>query len=455
MHHVIAFFCGEITPRILCQKGHRIDQTMKNDGFGSSIWSHGSEAAPLSTDLIPEDEVDVVIVGAGLLGLSSALQAARSGYKVRVIDAHRIAGGASGKNGGQVIPGLKFDPRWLINHYGPSRGERLVDFVSKTADKVFDLIQAESLNVPHRRSGWIYAAHTTKGMALASSRNQQWTERGADVRLLDGPEIAAITGAKGYLGGWLDRRAGVVDPLTLTREIARVAVAAGARLTENETISSLEPIGDRYRLRTASGHLIDARKVIIATNAYADSLVPGLAQSIVPLHSFQIATAPLPEDIAAEILPQGQAVSDSRRILVYYRKTPDGRLMLGGRGRSSEPTAEKHWAHLHRAMVRLFPALDTIDITHRWYGRIAMTPDYLPHVHEPYPGVVAALGCQGRGVGLMTALGPKLADYVLTGDENTMPFVITKVRPIPFHAFRKIGISAAITYYRALDAMER
>jgi len=176
---------------------------------------------------------------------------------------------------------------------------------------------------------------------LAVSRNRQWIERGADVRLLDGPQMAAITGARGYLGGWLDRRAGVVDPYALTLELARTATVAGVRIAEKETVSSLEPNGTSYLLRMASGHVVRAKKVIIATNAYADSLVPHLAQSIIPLHSFQIATAPLPDDLAAEILPQGQAVSDSRRILVYYRKTPDGRLMLGGRGRSREPTSEK------------------------------------------------------------------------------------------------------------------
>ena len=428
---------------------------MNDTVFGRPVWSDGSLMPHYSIPFVSDEDVDIAIVGAGLLGMSSALHAARLGYSVRVIEAQSIAGGASGRNGGQVIPGLKYDPDWLINHFGPTRGERLVDFVSKTADTVFDLIKTESLNVAHRHSGWIYASHTSKGMALAVSRNRQWGERQADVRLLDGPQIAAITGARGYLGGWLDRRAGVVDPFALTLELARIAIAAGARIAENETVSSLEPAGNSYRLRMASGHAVLAKKVIIATNAYADSLIPDLAQSIIPLHSFQIATAPLPEDMAAEILPQGQAVSDSRRILVYYRKTPDGRLMLGGRGRSSEPTSERHWGHLRRAMIRLYPALENVEITHRWFGRVAMTPDHLPHVHEPYPGVVAALGCQGRGVGLMTALGPKLVDYLLTGDSSAIPFVITKVGPIPFHRFRKIGISAAITYYRALDAMER
>lgn len=428
---------------------------MDKNQFGFSVWSANATPLPVSSPVQQGEEVDLAVIGAGLLGLSAALHAARQGWSVRVLDAGNIASGASGKNGGQVIPGLKFDPDWLIQHYGKTRGETLIDFISKTADTVFDLIKNNGLDVPNRRSGWIYAAHSAKGMQLAVSRNRQWLDRGADVRLLDMSEIAAITGARGYIGGWLDRRAGVVNPLALTQELARITLGAGGKITESESVKTLISQGDRYVLTTGSGKTVIARKVIVATNAYADGLIPHLAQSLVPLHSFQIASAPLEEEISAEILPQGQAVSDSRRILVYFRKTPDGRLMLGGRGRSGLPMREQDWAHLRRAMVRLYPVLKDVDITHRWFGRIAMTPDHLPHIHEPYPGVVTALGCQGRGVGLMTALGPRLVDFLMTGNPDEIPFVKTLISPIPFHRFRRIGISAAITFYRGLDALER
>jgi len=138
-----------------------------------------------------------------------------------------------------------------------------------------------------------------------------------------------------------------------------------------------------WRVSTESGAELQAKAIVLATNAYTGDLLPGLARTIVPLHSFQIATAPLPSNLAADILPEGQAVSDSRRILVYYRKSADGRLVLGGRGRMAPPTGAGDWAHLERAMLRLYPALSGVAIEKRWFGRVAMTPDHLPHIHEP------------------------------------------------------------------------
>jgi glycine/D-amino acid oxidase-like deaminating enzyme len=154
-------------------------------------------------------------------------------------------------------------------------------------------------------------------------------------------------------------------------------------------------------------------------------------------------------------LPGGQPVSDSRRILVYYRKTPDGRLMLGGRGRMTLPTSAADWAHIEHAMLRLYPVLSGVPIERRWFGRVALTPDHLPHIHEPEQGLIAALGCQGRGLGLMTALGRRLAAYLADGDRKHLPFPVSKIRPIPFHGFRQLGVAAAIAWYRALDALER
>jgi glycine/D-amino acid oxidase-like deaminating enzyme len=121
----------------------------------------------------------------------------------------------------------------------------------------------------------------------------------------------------------------------------------------------------------------------------------------------------------------------------------------------SLPRRAADWAHLERAMIRLFPALEGVAIERRWFGRVAMTPDHLPHLHEPQDGLIAAVGCQGRGVGLMTSLGARIAEYAATRDPAALPFPVSPIRPIPFHRFRRVGVAAAIAWYRALDALER
>ncbi len=426
---------------------------MASHPLNDPVWTT-PRPAPRTAAFEPDERVDVAIVGGGFQGLSTALHAARLGLSVRLLEAGAIGSGASGLNGGQVIPGLKYDPDWLIEHFGPARGEALVSFAAATADAVFDLITKERLDVPFVRSGWIQAAHTQTAMQAAEKRHAQWAARGADATLLDAATIARLTGARGYVGGWLDSRAGVIHPLAFAHDLARLATAAGARLTANCRVKGLRQRGGRWIVETQEGRM-EATKVVVATNAYSGALVPGLSQSIVPLHSFQIATARLPEKTLARILPGGQAVSGSRRILVYYRRSHDGRLMLGGRGRMGRPRADTDWAHIERALLRLYPRIEGVPIEKRWFGRVCVTPDHLPHLHEPSPGLIAAVGCQGRGVGLMTALGQRIAAYLASGDRYDLPFPVTPVAPIPLHRFRQVGVAAAIAWYRMLDGLER
>jgi glycine/D-amino acid oxidase-like deaminating enzyme len=420
-----------------------------------SAWRTGDGAAVSSAAILSPENADVTVIGGGFMGLSTALQLARQGKAVRLLEAKTVGECASGLNGGQVIPGLKYDPEWLLEHFGEARGEAVINFAQSTADAVFDLIDREGLDVPRTRAGWIQAAHTEKALAAAQRRDRQWRVRGADVRMLDAAEVEKLTGARGYLGGWLDRRAGIIDPLAFATQLALRAERAGVRIAEGAKAVSIDRENGNWTVKTATGQTVRSDFVVIATNAYSDELLPGLARTIVPLHSFQVATAPLPDALQRAILPGEQAVSDSRRILVYYRKSADGRLVLGGRGRMAEPKSEADWKHLERAMRRLYPALAGIPIERRWFGRVAMTPDHLPHIHEPAPGLLTVVGCQGRGVGMMTALGERFARYIETGDAALLPFPVNPIRPIPFHAFRQIGVAATIAWYRLLDAVEK
>lgn len=427
---------------------------MNPSHFSRPVWRRPDRAPVPDQPIAAPERVDLAVVGGGLQGLSTAYAAACKGMSVRVIEARAVGEGASGLNGGQVIPGLKYDPEWLLQHFGEARGTALIEFAAGTADAVFGLIETKGLDVEHVRTGWIQALHTNAALAVAEERNRQWRARGADVVLLNDAETALLTGVNGYLGSWLDRRGGTINPLAFTLELARLAAEVGVRIATGVKATRLRREGADWQVGTTAGHTVTARSVVIATNAYSDRLVSGLARSLVPLHSFQIATVTLSDQMQASILPHGQAVSDSRRISLYYRKSPDGRLVLGGRGRMSEPRSEKDWGHLQQAMIRLFPQLEGVAIEHRWFGRVAMTPDHLPHVHEPERGLLAVAGCQGRGVGLMTALGPRLADYIEHGDPAVLPFPVSPIRPIPLHALRQIGVGALIAWYRMLDGYE-
>lgn len=428
---------------------------MTRTGFETPLWADGVRPVAANAPIGSRERCDLLIVGGGFLGLNAARIAARRGLSVRVIDARRLGEGASGLNGGQVIPGIKLDPEKALAHFGEEQGARLNSFAEATADVLFRTIEEEALDVPHERSGWIQACHTQTALDAATERHRQWAARGADVELLDSVAIARMIGTSNYLGGFHDKRAGLVQPYAFVMELARVAEAAGALISENVRCIALGKSDGRWRATTDRGAEIDAAKVILATNAYTDDLIPGLARTLVPLHSFQVATAVMPDHLQQEILPGGQAVSDSRRIIIYYRKSPDGRLVLGGRGRMALPRNVEDWAHLENGLTRIFPALEGLPIEKHWFGRVAMTADGLPHIHVPEEGLVTVVGCQGRGVAMMTAIAEPLLDFLETGDGKRLPFPVTPIRPIPFHAFRQIGVATTIAWYRMLDAAER
>lgn len=416
-----------------------------------SLWATTAPPGPETPPLSESRHADVVIVGGGFCGLSTALHLAERGIRPVVLEAREVGFGGSGRNGGQVIPGLKYDPADLVAKFGHERGERLARFAGSTADTVFDLIARHTMDVPHQRAGWIQGAHTEAGLVEVARRAEQWAGLGAPTRVLDKSETARLLGTERYLGGWLDGRGGAVQPLSYARGLARAALKAGAAIHGGSPVTGLSRTGSTWTVTTAQGARLSTERVVLCTNGYTGGLWPGLAQTVIAANSFQVATKPLSDNLRRSILPEGQVSSDTRKLLLYFRLDHTGRLLMGGRGPFREPRSARDWAHLERIVGKLFPQLDGIAFDHRWCGRVAITQDYLPHLHEPAPGLLIDIGCQGRGVGLQSTMGRLIADYVVTGDPDRLPLPLTPVAPLPLHAFHRLYVSAIIAWYRLSD----
>lgn len=417
-----------------------------------SLWAATASSAPATEPLEQSVSADVLVVGAGYAGLSTALHLAERGIDAVVLEAREIGFGGSGRNGGQVIPGLKYDPDELVAMFGKERGERLSAFAGATADHVFELIEKHAMDVPRIRSGWIQGAPDEASLAAAHRRAEQWERRGAPVRPLDRAEVSHLLGTDRYVGGWLDRRGGGIQPLSYAHGLAKAAQGAGAVIHTQTPVAGLKRKAGRWVAQTARGATVTAKRVVVCTNAYTGSLWPGLRQTIIPANSFQIATDPLSDNLRKSILPEGHVSSDTRKLLLYFRLDHEGRLLMGGRGPFREPKGAQDWAHLERIVGKIFPALNSTRIAYRWCGRVAVTRDFLPHLHEPEPGLLIDIGCQGRGVGLQTAMGKAMADYVATGDVEVLPVPFSPIRPLPLHALHKLYASALIAWYRLTDA---
>ena len=418
-----------------------------------SLWAATAAPAPQTAPLQSDVKADVVIVGAGYCGLSTALHLAERGVRVVVLEARDIGFGGSGRNGGQVIPGMKFDPSELLAMFGPEKGQRLVDFAAGTADAVFNLIDKHSMEVPRVRRGWIQGAHTPAALKMAERRVRDWNAQGVGAKLLDRAVTARLLGTDKYLGGWMDPRGGGVQPLSYVRGLARAAMAAGVLIHTGSPARQLLQTNGQWEVTTDSGAKVSAERVVLCTNGYTDGLWPQLGKSIINANSFQVATEPLPEAIRKSILPEAHVSSDARNLLLYYRIDHTGRLLMGGRGTFNEPdpALPGEWSHLQSVIGKMFPQAAGVPVAYRWCGHVAITRDYLPHLHEPAPGLLIDIGCQGRGVGLQTRMGQALAEYIVTGDKQALPVAPSVIKPFPLYGLRRLYVSAVIGWYRMTD----
>lgn len=426
---------------------------MPDTRLPNSLWAATAPPAPDTPPLKGEIRADVAIVGGGFTGLSASLHLAESGADVVLLEAAEPGWGASGRNGGQVIAGFKYDPGELTAKFGLEAGARLAEFAGGTADLVFGLIERHRISCNAARTGWIQAAHCAKAQRTLETRTGHWQRMGAPVEILDAKAVAAATGTDIYSGAMLDRRGGVLQPLAYARGLAKAALGAGARIHGQSPARRIVQQGKTWRVETPQG-AVTADQVLLCTNAYTDALWPGLARSVVPAFSYQIATVSLGDNLRAGILPRGEGVSDTRRLLRYFRLDSQGRLILGGRGRFKETEEPAFYRGIANELRGLFPRLEAVDLEFHWSGQVALTLDHMPHLHELAPGVMGALGYNGRGVAMATAVGKLLAERVQGRPLADLPLPASPLKPVPFHGLRQPALAAAVTWKRALDRFD-
>ncbi|WP_459569816.1 NAD(P)/FAD-dependent oxidoreductase [Cupriavidus sp. 8B] len=417
-----------------------------------SLWVATAPPPSSSAPLSESKTVDVLVIGGGYTGLSTALHLAERGVGVCVTEAKEPGWGASGRNGGQVNPTLKHDPDELVSMFGERRAEALINVVSRSADLVFDLIARHAIECHPVRAGWLQLSYSQKSLPALHARARQWQRRGAPVELLDSGDIERRVGTRAFAGGWLDARAGAIQPLGFARGLVRAAQNAGAAIHGGTGVTSLERSNGRWLATLSTGASVSAQEVVIATNGYAGSLWPRLKQTLLPANSFIVATRPLDAKIADGILGRGETAATSQRLLLYFRKDHTGRLLMGGRGFFSDPREAKDFSHLERSLALLFPQLGPLEYEYRWSGRIAITRDFMPHVHQPAPGITMAVGCNGRGIALCTSMGKHLAAK-LTGKAGDFPYPVSALKPIPLHRLQRFYIGAGVAWYSLLDKL--
>jgi glycine/D-amino acid oxidase-like deaminating enzyme len=422
-----------------------------------SLWAAVTPQGPDLPELIGTRQADVIVIGAGFTGLSTALHLRESGVDVAVVEAAEPGWGASGRNNGQVIPTLsRPDPEDIIAKHGAA-GERFVAMLRDSASTLFDVVKKYQIEAEHEQSGWVQPVHSPGRIRIAERRVKQWSKFGAPVELLSRAEVTDMTGSDAWYGGFWNRTGGHVNPLALARGLARAALGLGARIYARSPAISFERRNDKWVVKTAKGE-ISGRALVMATNAYsgefAKSLVPEIATEVMPVLSWQMSTQPLSDNVRKTIIPGRQAVSDTHGELYFARYDARHRLITGGAVLGPGNKVERIKARVTERLQRLWPQIGDVSFDYVWNGYVGMTADFLPRIHKLGPNAYGWTGCNGRAVALTIPLGRELARAVQGVPETELALPFTEPMTYVAHGLLRKIAPWMLLLYRQRDAQE-
>ena len=428
-----------------------------NVRWPDSLWAAVTPQGPELPELTGALQADVIVIGAGFTGLSTALHLREAGVDVAVVEAAEPGWGASGRNNGQVIPTLsRPDPEDIIARHG-AVGERFVALLRDSASTLFDVVKRYNIDAEHEQAGWVQPVHSPGRIKIAERRVKQWSKFGAPVELLSREQVRDMTGSDAWYGGFWNKTGGHINPLALARGLARAALGLGARIYARSPVESFERRGDRWIVRTAKGE-ISGRALVVATNAYSGefskSLVPDIATEVMPVLSWQMSTQPLSDNVRKTIIPGRQALSDTHGELYFARYDARHRLITGGAVIGPGNKVERIKARVTERLQRLWPQIGEVTFDHVWNGYVGMTTDFLPRVHRLGPNAYGWTGCNGRAVALTIALGDQLSKAVCGVPESELALPFTEPVPIVGHAILRKLAPLMLLLYRRRDARE-
>jgi glycine/D-amino acid oxidase-like deaminating enzyme len=398
-----------------------------------SLWQGTAPAGPALEPLAGHAETDVLVVGGGIAGVSTALHLAEAGADVLLVEAGELGSGATGQSGGLVAPDfVRHNPDMVGQALGRAAGERLAQFVGGSAQRCFDLIARHGIDCDSRQDGF-YAPVCTLGRASAQrAAATQWRARGFDVATLDAGETQRLLGTPVYCGASRFGQGGSLNPVAYVRGLARVAASAGAQVHIRTPVEGLGHVGDRWQARTPQG-MVTARRVVLAANGGNAGLHPVMNRSALPLEVVEFATEPLASEYRARILPQGGAFTDKASYIFTARYDGAGRLISAFPKSYLVSGARAFHAEAKRRLGKFFKGLETVDIESLWEGVAWINASFLPEVYDLGQDAYAIQACNGRGISINTAIGIELATALATGNPDALSIRPRQPRAIRFH----------------------
>jgi glycine/D-amino acid oxidase-like deaminating enzyme len=423
----------------------------------SNYWLTTSSMPPATPGNDPA-QADVAIIGAGFTGLSAARALSKRGVNVAVLEANTIGWGASSRNGGMVLTGLKLSAETLAKRYGMELTRRMYATSLESIDLVEQIVRDENIDCSFSRCGHLEVACKQSHFdAYARSVEVIAREFHHELRIIPRNQLGGEIGSGIYFGGIVDETSAGVNPAQYVSGLASSALRSGAGIYENARVLNIQRNSQNgsagFTLATSRGNIF-AQNVLIATSGYTSGATPALQKKIIPIGSFIIATEPLPDRLACELSPRNRMIFDSKHYLHYYRLTPDNRMLFGGRAAffpETKNTIRRSAEILRRDLIEVYPQLRKSKIEHAWGGTLDFCFDTMPHAGQTN-GIYYALGYAGHGVAMATYLGTKLAD-VITGGKNEIPYAAIAFPgpPLGLYNGKPWFLPFAGAYYKVLD----
>ncbi|MBB2927795.1 NAD(P)/FAD-dependent oxidoreductase [Paraburkholderia silvatlantica] len=417
-----------------------------------SYWLDTAPGGLLASEGPVEGRVDVAVVGGGFTGLSAALALGRRGASVAVLDAGRMGGGASGRNGGQCNTGVAQDYAALRGQLGVERAQGCYRAYAAAVDTVERLIREEGIDCDYLASGKLKLAAKPHHLEhLERTAELIRREVDPDIEIIGREQIRNEVESDSFHGGLLQKHGGQMHMGRFAVGLANAAVRRGARLYERAAVTSIAKESGGYRVESSRGTL-RAQQVLIATGPSRHGPFAWYRRRLAPVGSFIVVTEPLPPVQLMQLLPHRRSYTTSRLMHNYFRVTPDSRLLFGGRARftaSEQPSDARSGRILQRNLAQLFPALASVRIDYCWGGLVDITADRLPRAGQ-HEGVWFSMGYSGHGTQMSTHMGQVMAE-VMNGNPCANPWRDFAWPAIPGHTGKPWFLPLVGAYYQIKD----
>lgn len=419
-----------------------------------SMWEATENQRENHERLEGDQHCDVVIIGGGYSGLSTSYHLQERDYKTIVLEKDRVGDGASGRNGGEVLTGYLGSMEYWAKKKGLDAAKEMWQLSLDSIDLIESIIKKHDISCDFIRNGDFYAAYKPSHLE-GMKRDQEYMARELgyeEIKIVEKNNLQDELNTSFYHGGRIDRKSAHFHPLNYALGLAEAVSKLGARIYENSEALNIVKNGKGKMIVTTKEGKVFADHVVIVTNAYSGDLNKTIKKSVVPIESIMISTETLPEELMNDVIRNDRAVSDSKELLYYFRRTADNRMAFGGSGRTSSKRDQHNlYNNLQAGMVNVFPQLKGAKIEYRWSGKVGFTKDMLPYIGRLEDGSHYAFGYGGHGAAMSSLMGKLIAENIINESDAHNPLRVEKLRPIPFHSQHSTGVGVIKIYKQFQD----